>query len=79
MQRTNFPGGLENLRLYNGKSLILPPTDLCISTNPSTKGWGEHMPGDINKWAVVTGGTKGSHQHTRAEGSLFNHIDFYKI
>ena len=22
---------IENLRLYNGKSLILPPTDLCIS------------------------------------------------
>ena len=24
---------IENLRLYNGKSLILPPTDLCISTD----------------------------------------------
>ena len=31
---------IENVRLYNGKSLILPPTDLCISTDASTKGWG---------------------------------------
>ena len=31
---------IENLRLYNRKSLILPPADLCISTDASTKGWG---------------------------------------
>ena len=37
------------------------------------------MPGNINRWAMVTGGMEGSHQHTRAEGSTFSHIDFYKI
>ena len=31
---------IENLRLFNGKSLILPLTDLCILTDASTKGWG---------------------------------------
>ena len=30
---------IENLRLCNGKSLILPPADFCISTDASTKGW----------------------------------------
>ena len=30
---------IENLRLYNGKSLILLPADLGISTDASTKGW----------------------------------------
>ena len=29
---------IENLRLYNGKSLILPSTDLCISKDASTQG-----------------------------------------
>ena len=28
---------------------------------------------------MVTGGMKGSYQHTRAEGSVFSHIGFYKI
>ena len=37
------------------------------------------MPGDINRQNLVTGGTEGSHQHTRTEGSAFSHIDFYKI
>ena len=36
---------IENLRLCNGKSLILSPTDLCISTDASTKGWGAHVKG----------------------------------
>ena len=31
---------IENLRLYNGKSLFFPSTDLCISSDASTKGWG---------------------------------------
>ena len=37
MQKTNFSGGW---RIYNGKSLFFPPTDLCISSDASTKGWG---------------------------------------
>ena len=40
---------------------------------------GRHMPEDINRRNLVTGGTEGSHQHTRTEGSAFSHIDFYKI
>ena len=43
------------------------------------QGLGEHMPRDINRWTMVTGGTESLHQHTRAEGSVFSHIDFYKI
>ena len=30
---------LQNLRLYNGNSIILPPTDLCIAMDVSTKWW----------------------------------------
>ena len=30
---------IKNFRLYNGKSLILPPTDLYILTDASIKGW----------------------------------------
>ena len=67
----------KNLKLYNGKSVIFPPADLSISTDASTKGWGIST-GDINRWTTVTGETEGSHQHTRAEGSAFTHIDFYK-
>ena len=26
---------------------------------------------------MVTGGTEGSHQYTRAKGDTFSHIDFY--
>ena len=33
---------IENLRLYNGKSLIFPQTDLYISTDASTKGGRPH-------------------------------------
>ena len=40
---------------------------------------GGHMPRDINKRTMVTGGTESSHQRTRAERSAFNYIDFYKI
>ena len=39
---------IENLKLYNGKSLILRPTDLCISTDASTKGWGATYQGISN-------------------------------
>ena len=39
----------------------------------------DHMPGDINWLTLITGGTEGSHKHTRAKGSAFSHIDFYKI
>ena len=65
---------IYNLRLYNGKSIILTPTDLCISTDASTKGVGGHMPGEIDRWTVATGGTEGSHQHIRAEESAFSKI-----
>ena len=41
--------------------------------------WRGHMPGDINSRTVVIGGTEGSPQHTRVEGSAFSHTDFYKI
>ena len=34
---------------------------------------------DINTRTMATGGTESSHQHARAEGSAFSHIDFYKI
>ena len=37
------------------------------------------MSRDINRRTMVTGGTESSHQRTRAEGSAFSHIDFYKI
>ena len=36
------------------------------------EGVGRHMPGDINRQNLVTGGTEGSHQHTRTEGSAFS-------
>ena len=65
---------IENLRLYNGKSLILPPTDLCISTDV---GGGTCQ--GISTARLVIGGTEGSLQHTRVEGSAFSHTDFYKI
>ena len=68
---------IENLRLYNGKSLILLPADLGISTDASTKGWVATCQG-ISTWTMVRGGTESSHQHTRAEGSAFSHIDFCK-
>ena len=67
----------KNLKLYNGKSVIFPPADLSISTDASTKGWGLHARG-YQQVDTVTGETEGSHQHTRAEGSAFTHIDFYK-
>ena len=71
---------IENLRLCNGKFLILSPADLCISTDAPTKGWrGGYMSRDINRPIMVTGRTEGSHQHTKAESSAFSHIDFYKI
>ena len=31
------------------------------------------MPGNVNRWTVVTGGTEGSHQHIRDESSAFSH------
>ena len=37
------------------------------------------MPGNVNRWTVVTGGTEGSHQHIRDESSAFSHAGFYKI
>ena len=40
---------------------------------------GGHMSRDINRRTMVRGGTESSHQHTRAEGSAFSHIDFCKI
>ena len=43
------------------------------------QGLGGRMLRDINRWTMVTGGTESSHQHNRAEGSAFSHIDFYKI
>ena len=53
----------------------MSPPDLCISTDASTKRWGSKFQG------ISTGHrkTEGSHQHTRAEGSAFSHIDFCKI
>ena len=41
---------IENVRLYNEKSLISPPTDLCISMDASTKGLGSTYQG------ISTGG-----------------------
>ena len=41
------------------------------------QGEGGHMPGDINRQTMVTGGTEGSHQYTRAD--TFSHIVFYKV
>ena len=37
------------------------------------------MPGNINRQTMVTGGTEGSHQYTRAEGDTLSHIVFYKV
>ena len=58
----------------------VPNFALWISTDVSTNGWlvGD-TPGNVNRWTVVTGGTEGSHQHTRDESSAFIHADFYKI
>ena len=43
------------------------------------QGVGVHMSGDINRRTMVTGGTEGSDQHTRAESSACSHTEFYKI
>ena len=49
MSQTKVKCLIDNLKVFNGKCLILPKAQVVIQTDVSLKGWGAHCAGVLKE------------------------------